>query len=163
MCMVIWLCYANIIRKYYMECVFGYMVMVGDGLYCPLSSFHPVIKHEIIAPLDTLSVICPPEGRCEGGFFFFSFINILNILILHSFTEKLLIWHFGDFLMWISIYPVNGAKRRDPWKIYCNLCDTRFWCALQLEIIATQKAIWHIIAQFAMILTGEMYNHHHYA
>ena len=98
-----------------------------------------------------------------GRIFFFSFINILNILILHSFTEKLLIWHFGDFLMWISIYPVNGAKRRDPWKIYCNLCDTRFWCALQLEIIATQKAIWHIIAQFAMILTGEMYNHHHYA
>ena len=85
MCMVIWLCYANIIRKYYMECVFGYMVMVGDGLYCLVSSFHPVIKHEIIAPLDTLSVICPPEGRCEGGFFlqFHKYPKYLDFTQLH--------------------------------------------------------------------------------
>ena len=33
-----------------MKCVYGYMVMVGEGLYCLVSSFHPVIKHEIIAP-----------------------------------------------------------------------------------------------------------------
>ena len=35
----------NITWKY----VYGYMVMVGEGLYCLLSSFHPVIKHGIIA------------------------------------------------------------------------------------------------------------------
>ena len=54
------------------------MVIVWEGLYCLVLSFHPVIKHGIIARSIHCQLYAVLKALCEGGFIF-RFIKHINI------------------------------------------------------------------------------------